>query len=76
AAEAALRQVIGERKIDEALTIGKYEIQEETKKLLQLLLDSYKSRAFYAGKFAESSNYSLFVGGNYENSTGKIESNY
>lgn len=43
AAEAALRQVIGERKIDEALTIGKYEIQEETKKLLQDLLDSYQS---------------------------------
>jgi membrane protease subunit HflK len=43
AAEAALRQVIGERGIDEALTIGKYEIQQETKKLLQTLLDSYKS---------------------------------
>jgi len=43
AAEAALRQIIGERKIDEALTIGKYEIQEETKKLLQDLLDSYES---------------------------------
>jgi membrane protease subunit HflK len=43
AAEAALRQVIGERKIDEALTTGKYEIQEETKKLLQDLLDSYQS---------------------------------
>lgn len=46
AAEATLRQVIGERKIDEALTIGKYEIQEETKKLLQDLLDSYKSGIF------------------------------
>ncbi len=43
AAEAALRQVIGERKIDEALTVGKYEIQEETKKALQILLDSYES---------------------------------
>jgi membrane protease subunit HflK len=43
AAEATLRQVIGERKIDEALTVGKYEIQEETKKLLQKLLDSYKA---------------------------------
>ncbi|HAJ32188.1 MAG TPA: FtsH protease activity modulator HflK [Candidatus Atribacteria bacterium] len=43
AAEAALRQVIGERKIDEALTVGKYEIQEETKRTLQVLLDSYKS---------------------------------
>ena len=43
AAEAALRQIIGERNIDEALTIGKYEIQEETKKLLQELLDAYES---------------------------------
>jgi membrane protease subunit HflK len=43
AAEATLRQVIGERKIDEALTVGKYEIQEETKRLLQELLDSYKT---------------------------------
>jgi len=43
AAEAALRQIIGERKIDEALTVGKYEIQEETKNLLQELLDSYES---------------------------------
>jgi len=43
AAEAALRQVIGERKIDEALTVGKYEIQEETKNTLQTLLDSYGS---------------------------------
>ena len=43
AAEATLRQVIGERKIDEALTVGKYEIQEETKKALQILLDSYES---------------------------------
>ncbi|GAB4113716.1 MAG: FtsH protease activity modulator HflK [Candidatus Caldatribacteriota bacterium] len=43
AAEAALRQVIGARKIDEALTIGKYEIQEETKDLLQGLLDDYNS---------------------------------
>jgi len=46
AAEATLRQVIGERKIDEALTVGKYEIQEETKKLLQDLLDSYKAGIF------------------------------
>jgi len=43
AAEAALRQVIGSRKIDDALTEGKYEIQEETKLLIQELLDSYQS---------------------------------
>ncbi len=43
AAEAALRQVIGSRKIDDALTEGKYEIQEETKLLIQELLDTYQS---------------------------------
>lgn len=43
AAEAALRQVIGSRKIDDALTEGKYEIQEETKLLIQQLLDAYQS---------------------------------
>ncbi|MCK5768267.1 MAG: FtsH protease activity modulator HflK [Candidatus Atribacteria bacterium] len=43
AAEAALRHVVGERKIDEALTVGKYEIQEATMKLLQSLLDSYEA---------------------------------
>ena len=46
AAEASLRQVIGGRKIDDALTVGKYEIQEETKKLLQDLLDSYEAGIF------------------------------
>lgn len=43
AAEAALRQIIGSRKIDDALTEGKYEIQEETKVLIQELLDTYQS---------------------------------
>lgn len=43
AAEAALRQVIGSRKIDDALTEGKYEIQEDTKLLIQELLDAYQS---------------------------------
>jgi len=46
AAEASLRQVIGGRKIDDALTVGKYEIQEQNKKLLQDLLDSYQSGIF------------------------------
>jgi membrane protease subunit HflK len=43
ASEAALREVIGRRRIDEALTVGKLEIQEETKALLQSILDTYKS---------------------------------
>jgi len=38
ASEAALREVIGRRHIDEALTVGKLEIQEETKALLQAIL--------------------------------------
>jgi|SoiMethySBSTD1v2_1073268.scaffolds.fasta_scaffold22362_4 modulator of FtsH protease HflK len=43
ASEAALREVIGRRHIDEALTIGKLEIQEETKVLLQSILNTYES---------------------------------
>ncbi len=39
--EAALRQVIGKHAIDEALTTGKFEIQEETMKLIQEVLDKY-----------------------------------
>jgi len=39
--EAALRQVIGKYDIDEALTTGKAQIQDETKALLQSILDRY-----------------------------------
>jgi membrane protease subunit HflK len=41
AAEAALREVIGRRRIDEALTVGRLDIQEETKALLQAILNAY-----------------------------------
>jgi membrane protease subunit HflK len=41
AAEAALREVIGRRQIDEVLTVGKLDIQEETKALLESLLSAY-----------------------------------
>lgn len=41
ASEAALREVIGRRLIDDALTVGKLEIQEETKRLLQSILNAY-----------------------------------
>lgn len=41
AAEAALRQVVGRHKIDEALTEQKGEIQDETRGKLQELLDGY-----------------------------------
>lgn len=43
AAEAAMRQTIGDRGVDEALTIGKEEIQETTQKRLQRILDLYES---------------------------------
>jgi modulator of FtsH protease HflK len=43
ASEAALREVIGRRHIDEVLTVGKLEIQEETKALLQSILNTYES---------------------------------
>jgi membrane protease subunit HflK len=43
ASEAALREVIGRRLIDEALTVGKLEIQEEAKTLLQSILNTYAS---------------------------------
>ncbi|WP_342348707.1 FtsH protease activity modulator HflK [uncultured Nitrospira sp.] len=41
AAEAAMREVIGKSKIDEALTIGKAQIQQEAQDLLQGILDQY-----------------------------------
>jgi len=41
AAEASLRTVIGRHNIDEALTSGKFMIQEESKELIQIILDKY-----------------------------------
>ncbi len=43
ASEASLRTVIGRHNIDEALTSGKFMIQEETKELLQMTLDKYET---------------------------------
>lgn len=43
AAEAAMREVIGKSKIDEALTTGKAQIQQDTQTLLQRVLDSYQA---------------------------------
>lgn len=43
AAEATLRTIIGRHKIDEALTAGKFMIQEESKILLQSILDKYET---------------------------------
>ncbi|MBW2305798.1 MAG: FtsH protease activity modulator HflK [Deltaproteobacteria bacterium] len=42
AAEASMREVIGKTNIDDALTIGKFKIQQDTKKLLQRILDNYE----------------------------------
>ena len=43
ASEAALRTIIGQHSIDEALTTGKFQIQEETKELLQSIVDKYET---------------------------------
>lgn len=43
AAEAAMREIIGRDKIDSALTTGKLLIQNDTRKLMQNILDSYGS---------------------------------
>ncbi len=43
AAEASLRTVVGRNQIDETLTTGKFRIQEETKTLLQDIMDKYES---------------------------------
>ncbi|WP_041721039.1 FtsH protease activity modulator HflK [Pseudodesulfovibrio piezophilus] len=43
AGEAAMREVIGNGKIDDALTTGKMEIQVQTRDLMQRILESYKT---------------------------------
>lgn len=43
ASEVALRQVIGNSDIDDALTIGKLRIQQDIRELLQRIMDGYES---------------------------------
>ena len=43
AGEAAMREVIGKSKIDDALTTGKSQIQDGTQTLLQRILDQYQA---------------------------------
>ena len=43
ASEASLRTIIGKNNIDAALTSGKFMIQEESKELIQNILDKYNS---------------------------------
>lgn len=42
-AEASIRQIIGQSLIDDALTIGKAKIQQDTHDLLQRILDEYEA---------------------------------
>ena len=42
-AEAAMREVIGKNKIDEALTVGKAGIQQSTQDLLQSIINQYQA---------------------------------
>ena len=43
ATEAALRQVVGQRAIDEVLTVGRDEVEDQTQQLLQQILDDYNT---------------------------------
>ncbi len=43
ATEAAMREVIGKSKIDDALTAGKFQIQQDTQNKIQEVMDVYKS---------------------------------
>ena len=43
ASEASLRTIVGKHNIDEALTSGKFMIQEESKELIQTILDKYNT---------------------------------
>ncbi len=43
AAEAAMREIVGNNNIDSALTTGKFQIQQDTKSLLQTILDRYEA---------------------------------
>ncbi|MEK9659370.1 MAG: FtsH protease activity modulator HflK [Chloroflexota bacterium] len=43
ASEAALRQVVGQRSIDDVLTVGKEQVQDDARDLLQRMLNEYGS---------------------------------
>jgi membrane protease subunit HflK len=43
ASEASIREIAGKAAIDDLLTIGKEQVQEETKTLIQSILDDYKA---------------------------------
>ena len=43
ATEAAMREVVGKINIDEVLTVGKFQVQQDVKNLSQQILDNYKA---------------------------------
>ncbi|OKH88300.1 FtsH protease activity modulator HflK [Thalassospira sp. TSL5-1] len=46
ASESAIREVVGKTDLEEALTVGRVQVEEQTRSLLQSILDSYKSGIF------------------------------
>ncbi|HBU98689.1 FtsH protease activity modulator HflK [Thalassospira lucentensis] len=48
AAESAIREVIGKTNLEEALTVGRVRVEEQTRVLLQSIMDGYESGVFIA----------------------------
>lgn len=48
AAESAIREVIGKTNLEEALTVGRVRVEEQTRTLLQSIMDGYASGIFIA----------------------------
>ncbi|KJE36068.1 membrane protein [Thalassospira sp. HJ] len=48
ASESAMREVIGKTNLEEALTVGRVRVEEQTRTLLQTIMDGYESGIFIA----------------------------
>ena len=48
ASESAIREVIGKTDLEEALTVGRVRVEEQTRTLLQEIMDGYESGIFIA----------------------------
>ncbi|MFV1853399.1 MAG: FtsH protease activity modulator HflK [Thalassospira sp.] len=48
ASESAMREVIGKTNLEEALTVGRVRVEEQTRTLLQEIMDGYESGIFIA----------------------------
>lgn len=48
ASESAIREVIGKTDLEEALTVGRVRVEEQTRTLLQKIMDGYESGIFIA----------------------------